>query len=313
MHWTGQIDGWDDEVLKAEIDDAAADWTYNAPCNFSMSAAEAPDADAWYKAGGVAVLFGQDPEGLLEGGMEVTKTSGGPPDFEANGQTWQTASPAEIVFANSGAWGKDADIESGVCDHTTSLQAILTHDLGHVLGLAHSCDENESCPDPTLQDATMFWTTGECDAHQSVPDLDDADGMSAIYQDMQTVNIKAGCTADAANGLVADCSVHATWGRPTSGTATWNFGDGTTGSGASVTHAYASAGPWRVSVCVPTGECITATTSCLDLDFFALGDGSTDSAVAATPSTCSGCATSPPSPVAAALLLAALGLRRKPR
>jgi hypothetical protein len=73
-------------------------------------------------------------------------------------------------------------------DRTFDLQGVLTHELGHALGLGHS-DETA---------ATMFARTAPGDAQQQTPDEDDRAGIAFLYD---------GSAADAVSGMDPTASV----------------------------------------------------------------------------------------------------------
>lgn len=89
---------------------------------------------------------------------------------------WHRRSTGEIL---------DADIEInerrgpyGICpdegcggDRTVDLENVLTHELGHYLGLAHS----------DVVDATMFASASAGEVHKRDLDLDDIEGICEIY------------------------------------------------------------------------------------------------------------------------------------
>ena len=51
------------------------------------------------------------------------------------------------------------------------LQAVLTHEMGHLIGLGHSTDDK----------ATMYRSTAPFDTHQRTPDDDDRQGVAALF------------------------------------------------------------------------------------------------------------------------------------
>jgi hypothetical protein len=109
---------------------------------------EDPAAAAWFEAGGVAVIS-RDPDDALEEGVfnivQFARPSG--VTLERNGTRFTEAPAAAITFHDGDHWSTDADIEGGDADGRISVQGMLTHDLGHVLGLGTSCEEGEACDD----------------------------------------------------------------------------------------------------------------------------------------------------------------------
>lgn len=94
--------------------------------------------------------------------------------------TLQTNAPAQTVLHVDGAGHfRDADIHLNAVDYawsvdgvpgTVDLRGILTHELGHVLGLGHSSDPN----------ATMFASTSDPASWRSL-EADDIAGVCALY------------------------------------------------------------------------------------------------------------------------------------
>jgi hypothetical protein len=255
IHWTGSQDGLTHEELRAAIEGAAAAWTEAGPCTFGIDVVEDESADAWFRAGGVSVLFGDPEDGLADGtlGTTFSGTSSGV-TFESGGSTFTEAAPVEIVFNDGAYWTSDVVIRAGTCTDRLSLQAYLTHQIGSVLGLANSCEQGDACTDADAMEATMYWAMPACDTGASTLGSDDIDGLEAIYGNAYTFAFA--CSARAGDGLTAECAV-TDWGDGDMGTmtATWTFGDGAGADGTPVSHSYEEPGSYDVKLCVDPPDC----------------------------------------------------------
>jgi len=85
----------------------------------------------------------------------------------------------------------------GSCFGATNTAEILTHEIGHTIGLAHSSN-NFSEPNPVLRDATMFFVA-HFDGRGASVHSDDVAGVSALYP-------MAAAAADADGDGVPDAS-----------------------------------------------------------------------------------------------------------
>jgi Matrixin len=122
-------------------------------------------------AGGNCVHFEQQTWIYGEGKLAVTLV-------DANPDTGEIVNAR--VEVNQVEYRFDAD--------NYDLGAVLTHELGHLLGLAHSGDAQ----------ATMYAATSPRDSHQRHPQADDRAGIAYLYD---------GVTTNFENDKSAGCSV----------------------------------------------------------------------------------------------------------
>lgn len=165
--------------------------------------------------------------------LGVTFCVSGESAFTLDGAAYRWAYDCDILFNGDVDWTTNADIREGRCAGETSLDAVATHEIGHLWGLGHSCDDpnddgtkgEEPCDAGDLRDAIMFWSVGSC---QTGPEGgftgDDEDGLYRIYGPTCTFDMvegyeRRGGTPHEVCWLM-DCNE-----EPES--VTWEFGDGT--------------------------------------------------------------------------------------
>ena len=66
------------------------------------------------------------------------------------------------------------------------VQNVVTHEAGHVIGLAHNCQIGQACPDPGPE-ATMYPTAPPGETSKRTLEQDDVQGVCAIYPRGQPV------------------------------------------------------------------------------------------------------------------------------
>ena len=271
VHWAGSVEGFTEAELQATVEGAATAWVSNASCTFGIRVVQDPAAAEWFREGGVAVLFGDPDDELADGDLErVVSGSSSGVSFERNGMTFTAAAAAEFVFNDAGVWSTDADIEAGGCSGQLSLQGQLTHELGHVLGLGHSCEQGEACTDADALAATMYGSMEACDTGASTLGADDIEGLAAIYGAAYPFAFTCGAAGE--DGLSVQCTV-----TDPSETAllspTWDFGDGGVAAGSEAAHTYAAPGSYDVELCVLPPEC--GEPRCQTRPFVAVSDADT--------------------------------------
>ena len=134
----------------------------------------------------------------------------------------------EIVDADIEINGDNFKYATTKKNGALDIENVLTHELGHVLGLEHPCYLEPSAPSPhakdhldqaipacrqtgdrSILDATMFPSTSFGDIERRTPIADDVAGICAIYpiaKDPGQCGPKEGCCAIAGDGASRETS-----------------------------------------------------------------------------------------------------------
>ena len=199
-----------------------------------------------------------DPGGDLGGSVKAVTVpiSTGAVVFNQDGQKFYRYRDADIIFNDGFDWATDQEITDGNCSNQHSIQATATHEIGHLVGLGHSCEEGEACSELTKTEATMFWSAGTCAKARSVINPDDIDAITAIYGPYATFQcsreIEPGNSDTTAFGVIPfeiKCSVISK-NIEEIGNVEWYWGDGNTTTGLNVAHEYTTTGNYTVTALI---------------------------------------------------------------
>ena len=164
---------------------------------------------------------------------------------------------ADLVFSDGVTWIRDEDIALGDCPATAySIDGAATHEIGHLLGMAHACRRSDDCVGAPLRNAAMYWSMDFCDDRFSDLSRDDVQGITALYgasvSPVCSHELDPGTRDGRAVGVAplgVACAVRSSW-PVRDALVRWDWGDGTTSEGELADHVYQTPGTYDVEVCV---------------------------------------------------------------
>jgi hypothetical protein len=169
--------------------------------------------------------------------------------FVFEGVVYKHIIDADIVVENDVLFASPEDCAQGGSD----ILGVMTHEIGHSYGMGHSCEENDPCQDPDLQDATMYWTAppaGDCTRSDDL-NTDDIQGITALYGPSASFTCDHELSESLATGVVPfdlSCSIVSDY-RDEIDDVTWAWGDGPEVSkDLDATHTYTTSGNFTVAV-----------------------------------------------------------------
>ncbi|MFH1465387.1 MAG: PKD domain-containing protein [Pseudomonadota bacterium] len=242
---------YEDEVLAAfEV------WTEQDPClafEFAYGGI-LTDTEGGSASDGLTTITLGDPDNTLGTGVFAASYLRASSELIGEVLGWYiyALTEADIILNPDYDWVTLEEMDAGGCDGAMVLEAVLAHEVGHLLGLGNACDDGGLCSDEELA-AAMYWALHACDTQGMEPNGDDLQGLSALY------GVYVGVSLRSASG--GDYGETATWAGPlplelcfaaaSNGAAddfAWDFGDGATAAGEQVCHTWTTEGHTTVAL-----------------------------------------------------------------
>lgn len=257
---TDRYAGFDFPFLYDAMEEGFQNWVDGAPCNDFRAEVTGSVPESEYTGyrddGRNLIMFDDKDFDISEPGTLAATLTRSDNRIERiiSGTAYRPARDSDIVFNNDVRFIA-ADQIGGGCNNEPALEAVATHEIGHSLGLAHSCERGDPCTDAKLRSATMYWQADNCDATLAQPNEDDIDSITALYGPSATFQcsneLEPGQPDTLAVGIVPftlRCSVTSDNFREITG-ATWSWGDGESSEEVLGTHVYEEPGNYTIRVC----------------------------------------------------------------
>ncbi|MEQ1500868.1 MAG: PKD domain-containing protein [Myxococcota bacterium] len=256
---SGGLEGCCEETVPAGYcRDAAAqgfDAWHDAQCaEFSVEYVGVNENITYTNEGKYFMSFNDPGDENEPGVLAATSQVRGPGVRFQDGQQYYRFQDTDIVFNDAVDFTTHEDVVGGTCASQIDMLAVMTHEIGHSLGMGHSCEDPDKggapCTDPILRDATMFWTSGSCDPQQAEISQDDIEGINALYGPFATFECSHQVSDDLSIGVVPfdmHCVIISE-SLDEVVSADWNFGDGGTASTITPTHTYTDPGNYTIQL-----------------------------------------------------------------
>jgi len=250
-------DSLDEDYQIPMLQQSYDNWSIEAPC--AQLTNEFAGVRTGYHSQGpdsgdrLNTIYWDDPTEVNGGGaLAVTYTvNTGELAFSRNGISYRYAYDSDIVFSQNVAWGETGDIDNGICEGEYAVEGTATHEIGHLWGMAHSCEEDDvnsgNCDGDELYDAVMFWTGGPCEAGDADLNEDDIEGITALYgpyaEFNATTETRGGVPLEVCFDLTSNSAIDE---------AEWSFGDGQNeiSTETELCHTYEDQGQFTINVSI---------------------------------------------------------------
>lgn len=200
-----------------------------------------------YFVDGTSMVTFEDPNDDLGAGIYAANTQyTNSSTVLYNGLNFRTITETDTVFNTGWNFQTHDDIVAN-CMGGYNIESTATHEFGHGLGYAHSCESGEACTDPDEAEALMYWSGGACEKNSS-PLIDDQ-RMNALVYGGKTMS-EFSVSPDVGGLPLAVDFLIETFADATGVSAVWDYGDGAQETAADPTHTYTEEGKYTVEATI---------------------------------------------------------------